>query len=128
MSALSSSARLRAPSAIPAIIHESRYEADDEYSLALLAATCSEQERRLHTLTLLSEYVASGAGGRKWLLVTKEIQALTDLYEAVWCELGCAFDSHVVRSARAALEGKPRYCEVPTTGEKKHSGEQQTLF
>ena len=89
---------------IPPITHGSRYEPDCECVLSLLAVTCAEQEGRLHMLTLLSAYLASGAGGRRRQFVAKEMQALRDLYEAVWCELGCAFSDDFVRMTRRAVE------------------------
>lgn len=113
MTAPSVSAPSRQALFVPEILRESRYEAESEYSLNLLAATCSEQTGRLHTLSLLSEYLASGAGGRKRQLVAKEIEALRELYEAVWCELGCAFSDPVVRSAREAVEQAVGYRERP---------------
>lgn len=128
MSALFFPGLLRQGRTISPILHGSRYELDSEYSLHLLAVTCSEQEGRLHTLNLLSEYLASGAGGRKRQLVAKEVQALRELYEAVWCELGCAFNDPVIRSAREAVE-QETYCrESLGLQEGKHHDEQQSLF
>lgn len=90
---------------LPPIFRASRYEPDSsEHPLRLLAVTCCEQQGRLHTLNLLSEYLASGAGGRKRQLVAKEMQALSELYEAVWCELGCGFSDSLIRSARETVE------------------------
>jgi hypothetical protein len=82
MSAPSVTAVSRRDLILPPIFRDSRYESDREYSLSLLAVTCSEQQGRLHTLNLLSEYLASSAGGRKRQLVTREMQALSELYEA----------------------------------------------
>jgi hypothetical protein len=114
---------------IPEIVCASRYEVDSECSTSLLATTCSEQKGRLHTLSLLSEYLASGAGGRKRQLVAKEMQALRELYETVWCELGCAFSDPVVYSVREAVEHEARYREtLTTTAERKRHCGQWTLF
>jgi hypothetical protein len=90
--------------AIPPIVHENRYELECECARSLLAVTCAEQEGRLHMLTLLSAYLASGAGGRKRQFVAKEMQALRDLYEAAWCELGCAFSDDFARMTRRTVE------------------------
>lgn len=84
------------------ILRGSRYEADAGYSLCLLASACAEQKGRLRALVLLSEYLASGAGGRRRELISKEMQALRDLYKAVWCELGGAFGDEVIRAVREA--------------------------
>lgn len=92
--------------AIPPIVHGNRYELECECACSLLAVTCAEQEGRLHMLTLLSAYLASGAGGRKRQFVAKEMHALADFYEAVWCELGCAFSNDFVRVTRRAVEGQ----------------------
>jgi hypothetical protein len=62
MSAPSVAAVSRRDLILPSIFRDSRYESYREYSLSLLAVTCSEQKGRLHTLNLLSEYLASGAG------------------------------------------------------------------
>ncbi|HEX7362288.1 MAG TPA: hypothetical protein VF283_17490 [Bryobacteraceae bacterium] len=83
------------------ILRGSRYAA---YSLSLLASACAEQKGRLRALVLLFDYLASGAGGRKRELIAKEMQALLDLYEAVWCELDDAFGARTIRSAREAVE------------------------
>lgn len=97
-------ARNSAPAqTLPAVLRDSRYEADREYPLGLLAATSAEQKSRFRTLALLSAYVASGAKGRRRELVNKEIQALRDLYEAVWGELDGAFGDGVVRAAKEAV-------------------------
>jgi hypothetical protein len=87
----------------PLILRDSPYANGRGHSLHLLAATCSEQQGRFHTLQLLSEYVAFCAG-RKRQIVAAEIKALQELYDATWCELGCAFPAGLVRRARAAVE------------------------
>ena len=128
MSALPFLATRNQAIAVPPILHDSRYESDSEYSLKLLAATCWEQEGRLHTLNLLSDYLASSAGGRKRQLLAKELQALRDLYEAVWCEPGCAFGDLVICSAREAVEHEALCRQTPATEERESHGEQQTFF
>lgn len=128
MSALPFPAMRNQGLAVPPILRDSRYESDSEYSLHLLAATCSEQEGRLDMLKLLSDYLASGAGGRKRQLAAKELQALRDLYEAVWSELGCAFSDPVVRSAREAIEHEAHCCQTLATEERESQSEQQTFF
>jgi hypothetical protein len=109
MSAPSMAAVSRRDLMLPPVFRDSRYQSDSEHSPSLLAVTCSEQQGRLHTLNLLSEYLASGAGGRKRQLVTREMQALSELYEVVWCELGCAFSDRIISSARTAVEHEAVY-------------------
>jgi hypothetical protein len=46
------------------------------------------------------------------------MQALSDLYEAVWCELGCAFSNPIVRSARATVEHEAHYRKAPVNEER----------
>ena len=128
MSAPSTAAVPRRSLVLPPIFRNSRYESDSEHSLSLLAVTCSEQQGRLHTLNLLSEYVASGAAGRKRQLVTREMQALRELYEAIWCELGCAFSDRIISSARTAVEHEAGYRGMLAAEERKQHNEQQTLF
>jgi hypothetical protein len=53
---------------------------------------------------LISEYLAYGVSDRKRQLVAREMQALSEWYEAASYELGCAFSDRIVRSARAAVE------------------------
>jgi hypothetical protein len=87
----------------PPILRDSPYANDRHHSLSLLAATCLEQQGRFHTLQLLTEYLGHCAGWKREI-VAAEIKALQEIYDATWCELGCAFPAGLVRRARAAVE------------------------
>lgn len=90
------------------IFRNSLYAKDRRHSLGLLAAVCSEQQGRFHTLQLLSDYLASRTG-RKRQAAASEMKALRDLHESTWCELSFAFPAELVRWARAAVE---QWCET----------------
>lgn len=87
----------------PPIFSSGPYANDRDHSLSLLAATCSEQQGRFHTLQLLTEYLA-GCAGRKRQIVTSEIKTLQELYESTWSELSWAFPAGLIRRARSAVE------------------------
>lgn len=103
MSALSIPPLCRQFPVSPPILRDSPYANDRDHSLSLLAATCWEQQGRFHTLQLLTECLGFCAG-RKREIVAAEIGALQEIYDATWCELGCAFSAGLVRRARAAVE------------------------
>ena len=78
---------------------------DNGVSQSLLAATCAEQQARLHTLLLLSDYLAMGCcAGRRRQLVCAERRALLDGYEDLWGELEGILSQQWVKSARASVE------------------------
>ncbi len=90
----------------PAILADSRYEADEDNSSFLLSQTCNEPAARFHTLLLLRNYSSDQTfSSRKRKLLTDECLSLTDLYEATWCELASAFGARVVASTRTEIEG-----------------------
>jgi len=86
------------------IVRGSAYQQDEGQPSSLLEETCAEQFGRLHTLCLLSVYLATATGGRRRQAVVDEEKALRALYEAVWGELEFAFPAAVVLSARQAVE------------------------
>lgn len=88
----------------PALLPGSRYQVDADYATSLLQSACAEQERRFHILTLLTRYLASGAGGRKQQVLAKELATLRELYEAVWEELRTVFSAELVASVRRQVE------------------------
>jgi hypothetical protein len=79
---------------------------EDEAS-SLLPQTCLEQFARLHTLRLLSDYLAARAGTRKRQVIAKERKALHDLYETVWNEVASTLSTEVAERARHKIEGIP---------------------
>ena len=101
----------------------SPYQADENDASSLLRQTCAEQEGQLHTLALLSAYLALASAGRKRQVLADEMNMLRELVEAVWCELGCAFPDRVVQTARTAVRtrsaakykrtGKPAMSKEP---------------
>ena len=103
MSALPISSFRRRIRFVPSILRDSPYANDRDHSRSLLAAACSEQQGRFHTLQLLTEYLGCCAG-RKRQIVESEMKALRELYEATWYELACTFPAKLVRWARAAVE------------------------
>jgi hypothetical protein len=88
----------------PMLFPGSCYGMDEGNPSSLFRQTCLEQIGRLHTLDLLSAYLAAGAGSRKRAALTREVKAMREIYEAVWCELGCAFSSAILMQAREAVE------------------------
>ena len=88
----------------PVIFDDSRYEGDEDFSSSLLQQTCFEQQGRLRTLMLLSDYLATPPGSRKQQLLAGEWKALRELYESVWEELSSAFEERIVSDARAIVE------------------------
>ena len=65
------------------ILTDSPYSSDEAQASSLLSVTCEEQRARWQTIQLLSHYLASGTT-RKRTMITKELEACRQLYEAVW--------------------------------------------
>ncbi len=92
------------PEFLHPVLLDCNRQGDEDFSSSLLRQTCLEQQSRLHTLMLLSDYLLSTPGSRKQQLLAAEWKALRELYESVWEELSSAFEEPVVSDARAAVE------------------------
>jgi hypothetical protein len=75
----------------PFLLRDGRYR-DEAHPSSLLSQTCLEQQGRLHALRLLTDYLPRSRGLQRQLLET-EARTLGELYEAVWGQLECAFES-----------------------------------
>jgi hypothetical protein len=76
---------------------------DAAQALSLFGLIVEEQQARWHTIQLLSEYLASG-NARKHELIANELKACRQLYETVWAEMDCTFNSAVAEKTRQSIE------------------------